>query len=30
MREKIEKELEYISTSLPIEERVRRAAATSL
>jgi len=30
MVEKIEKELEYVSTSLPIEERIRRASVASL
>lgn len=30
MKERIEKELEYVSSSLPIEERIRRAATASL
>lgn len=30
MKEKIEKELEFVSTSLPIDERIRRAASASL
>ena len=30
MRERIEKELEYVSSSLPIDERIRRAATASL
>ena len=30
MKERIEKELEYVSASLPIDERIRRAATASL
>lgn len=30
MKERIEKELEYVSTALPIDERIRRAATASL
>lgn len=30
MKERIDKELEYISTSLPIEERIKRAATASI